>query len=130
MRRSDIALLTFALVLLAARAADAQFDTASVVGTVKDSAGAVVPGATVTLTNADTNIAVTRVTDDHGNFEFMTVRVGRYKVTAELQGFSVAVADDIQITVGARQRVDLQLTPGSLTETVQVLGASPMLETD
>jgi hypothetical protein len=130
MRGSTIATLTFVLVLLAAPEAYAQFDTASVVGTVKDSGGAVVPGATVTLTNLETNIVLTRVTDEHGNFEFMTVRVGRYKVSAELQGFSVAVADDVQVTVGARQRVDLRLTPGALTETVEVIGASPLLETD
>ena len=69
-------------VLLGAASAHAQFDTATVVGTVKDNTGAVVPGATVTLTNLDTGIAVTKVTDADGNYEFVTVRVGRYKVTA------------------------------------------------
>jgi len=108
----------------------AQFDTATVVGTVKDNTGGVVPGATVTLTNRDTGVAIVRVTEANGSFEFMTVRIGRYKVTAELQGFATAVADDLQVTVGARQRVDLQLTPGQLTETVQVVGASTLLETD
>ena len=110
--------------------AHAQFDTATVVGTVRDNTGAVVPGATVTLTNLDTGIAVTRVSDGDGRYEFITVRVGRYKVTAELQGFSTALADNIQVTVGARQRVDLQLTPGNLTETVEVVGAATRLETD
>ena len=108
----------------------AQFDTATVVGTVRDKSSAVVPGATVTLTNLDTGIAVTRVSDENGSYEFITVRVGRYKVTAELQGFSTALADNIQVTVGARQRVDLQLTPGNLTETVEVVGAATRLETD
>ena len=100
------------------------------VGTVKDNTGAVVPGATVTLTNLDTGISSTRVSDENGSFEFITVRVGRYKITAELQGFSLAVADNVQVTVGARQRVDLQLTPGNLTETVEVVGAATRLETD
>jgi len=58
------------------------------------------------------------------------VRIGRYKVTAELQGFATAVADNVQVTVGARQRVDLQLTPGQVTETVMVTGTSVVLETD
>jgi hypothetical protein len=110
--------------------AHAQFDTATVVGTVRDNTGAVVPGATVTLTNLDTGIAVTRVSDGDGRYEFITVRVGRYKVTAELQGFATALADNVQVTVGARQRVDLQLTPGNLTETVEVVGAATRLETD
>lgn len=129
-RRSNVVFLLFASMLAAVPPASAQFDTAAVVGTVKDNTGAVVPGATVTLTNLDTGIAVTRVSDGLGNFEFVTVRAGRYKVTAELQGFSIALADDVQVTVGARQRVELQLTPGSLTETVEVVGAATQLETD
>jgi hypothetical protein len=123
-------LLLVAAALLLAYPAYAQFDTASVVGSVKDNTGAVVPGATVTLSNLDTGIAVTRVSDENGSFEFMTVRIGRYKVTAELQGFSIAVAPDVQVAVGARQRVDLQLNPGNLTETIEVVGAATRLETD
>ncbi len=130
MKRS-IAFWFFCLVALSLPAPGfAQFDTATVVGTVRDKSSAVVPGATVTLTNLDTGIAVTRVSDENGSYEFITVRVGRYKVTAELQGFSTALADNIQVTVGARQRVDLQLTPGNLTETVEVVGAATRLETD
>src|SRR5688500_11899769 len=108
----------------------AQFDTATVLGTVRDNTGGVVPGATVSLTNLDTGIAATKVTDENGNFEFQTVRIGRYKITAELTGFSIALADNVQVTVGARQRVDLQLTPGSMQETVEVVGAATRLETD
>jgi hypothetical protein len=119
-----------ACLLGAALPSFAQFDTATVVGTVKDNTGGIVPGATVTLTNLDTGVAVVRVTDENGSFEFITVRIGRYKVAAELQGFSTAVADNVQVTVGARQRVDLQLSPGQLTETVEVVGASTLLETD
>ncbi len=107
-----------------------QFDTASVVGTVRDNTAAVVPGATVTLSNLDTGITATRVSDENGSFEFMNVRIGRYKATAELQGFSIALADNIQVAVGARQRVDLQLKTGNLTETVEVVGAATRLETD
>jgi outer membrane receptor protein involved in Fe transport len=118
------------LLLAGARAAHAQFDTATILGTVRDNTGAVVPGATVTLTGVDTGIASTKVTDENGAFEFTTVRIGRYRVTAELAGFSIALAENVQATVGARQRVDLQLTPGNVTETVQVVGAASRLETD
>jgi hypothetical protein len=131
MKRSIFALSFFvAFIVGFVPAAYAQFDTASVVGTVKDNTGAVVPGATVMLTNLDTGIAVTRVSDENGNYEFMTVRAGRYKVTAELEGFSIALADNVDITVGARQRVDLQLKPGNVNETVEVVGAATRLETD
>jgi len=51
-------------------------------------------------------------------------------VSAELQGFAIAMADNVPVTVGARQRVDLMLTPGNLTETVEVTGAATRLETD
>ena len=119
-----------ACLLASALPSSAQFDTATVVGTVKDNSGGVVPGATVTLTNLDTGVTSVHTTDGTGSYEFVTVRIGRYKVTAELQGFSTAVADGFQVTVGARQRVDLQLSPGQVTETVQVTGAAAVLETD
>jgi len=123
-------LVCLSLLWLAASPAFAQFDTATILGIVRDNTGAVVPGATVTLTNAGTGIAVVRVTDANGNFEFMTVRVGRYKVTAELAGFAVALADNVQATVGGRQRVELKLEPGKVTETIEVVGAAKLLETD
>jgi hypothetical protein len=130
MKRLGRVLACLTLLWAIAPAAFAQFDTATVVGTVKDNTGGVVPGATVTLTNVDTGVAAVRVTEANGSYEFMTVRIGRYKVTAELSGFATAVADNVQVAVGARQRVDLQLAPGQLTETVQVTGTSVLLETD
>jgi hypothetical protein len=108
----------------------AQFDTASVVGTVRDNTGGVVPGATVTLTNLDTGITAVHVTDENGNFEFPTVRIGRYKITAELQGFATALVDEVQLTVGARQRIEMKLNPGQVSETIEVVGAATRLETD
>jgi Carboxypeptidase regulatory-like domain/TonB-dependent Receptor Plug Domain len=125
-----VTVMAAACLIGAALPAFAQFDTATVVGTVKDNTGGVVPGATVTLTNLETGVTTVRVTEANGSFEFMTVRIGRYKLTAELQGFSTAVAEGFQVTVGARQRVDLQLAPGQVTETVEVTGAASVLETD
>ena len=132
MRRMKISMLLLALLMTppVAPAAGAQFDTATVVGTVRDDSNAVVPGATITLTNLDTGIGTTRITDANGTYEFVTVRAGRYKIAAELQGFSTATAEDVQVAVGARQRVELQLRPGNLTETVEVVGAATRLETD
>jgi hypothetical protein len=108
----------------------AQFETANVVGSVRDTSGAVVAGATVTLTNLETGVSSTRTTDSSGNYEFFTVRVGTYLVTAEKEGFAVAVADNVRVTVGARQRVDLSLQVGTLSERVEVTGAVTLLETD
>src|SRR5687768_4916780 len=108
----------------------AQFETATVVGTVRDTSGAVVPQAKVTLTNTQTGVAQERTTDANGNYEFFTVRIGAYVVTAEKTGFSIALVDNVQVTVGARQRVDLSMAVGQLTETVQVSSSVVLLQTD
>ncbi|HWZ34084.1 MAG TPA: TonB-dependent receptor [Bryobacteraceae bacterium] len=108
----------------------AQFETAEVLGTVRDASGSVISKATVTLINQDTASQSKSTADDGGNFTFSNVRVGRYTVTAEATGFSKAVAADITVNVGARQRVDLSLQVGAITESVNVIGAATSLETD
>src|SRR5687767_14746749 len=108
----------------------AQFETASVLGTVQDPTGAVVPGANVTLLSLDTGIATTKVSDDKGGYEFASVRIGNYKVSAELSGFAPAVANNVRVSIGARQRVDLTLNPGSMTEAVEVTADVSLLEND
>src|SRR4051794_26776999 len=108
--------LFLAVAFLFLPTAFAQFDAGSVLGTVRDATGGVIQGAKITLTNLDTNISATAVTDSNGAYEFTAVRVGRYKVSAEMQGFSTAVANDIPVNVGSRQRVDLQLVVGQVTE--------------
>ncbi|MEW6320630.1 MAG: TonB-dependent receptor [Acidobacteriota bacterium] len=123
-------LLTLCVVLGLASSAWAQFETASIVGTVRDHTGAVVAGATVTITNLDTGVTLSKATDQAGNYEFFTVRIGTYLVTAEKDGFAVAVADNIRVSVGARQRVDLSLQVGAVTERVEVSASVTRLETD
>jgi hypothetical protein len=113
-----------------ASTASAQFDAATVLGSIHDSSGGIVPGATVTLKNVSTGITATTVTDASGDYQFLNVRIGTYSVRAELQGFSVAEVEDVQVTVNARQRVDLTLKVGSIGETVVVSGAATLLETD
>ncbi len=130
MRVRSRALLAAALLCLGATSAFAQFETASVLGTVRDSSGAVVAGASVTLSNRDTGISATATTDANGNYEFFTVRIGTYLLTGEKQGFSTALADNVRVGIGARQRVDLTLAVGQVSETVQVTSDVSQLETD
>ena len=108
----------------------AQFDTATVLGTVKDSTGAIISGATVTLKNIETGISVNAQTDDDGNFQFINIKIGNYRISAERQGFSTAVAERVNLTVNARQRVDLTMQPGAVAESVVVTGGVALLETD
>src|ERR1035441_6050697 len=107
-----------------------QFDTAEVLGTVHDASGAAVPKANVTLTNMDTGIQAKTSTDDNGNYDFFNVRVGRYSVAVEHEGFSKATASDVAVSVNARQRVDLAMAVGAITQTVEVTGAATALQTD
>ena len=116
--------------ILAAVPSLAQFDTAEVIGTVRDKTGAVVPKAALTLLNVDTGIQAKTIADDSGNYTFSNVKIGTYKVTAESKGFSTEVASGIVVNVGARQRVDFSLAVGAVTETVEVSGAAAALETD
>ena len=120
----------FLFALALARPAAAQFETAAVVGTVRDSSGASIGDAKVTLTGLETGISQTRVTDASGSFEFFNVRVGTYAVTTEKAGFSIALVDGVQVTVGERRRVDVTMTVGALTETVEVRSGRAALQTD
>ena len=127
---SPIVALCLLIAMLLPAPASAQFDAATVLGTVKDTSGAVVPGATVTLKNVATGITATAVTDAGGSYQFLNVRVGTYGVRGELQGFSIAEVKDVEVTVNARQRVDLTLAVGNLGETVEVSGATTLLESE
>ena len=107
-----------------------QFETGNIVGTIKDSTGAVVPGAKVVLTNTQTGVTAEKTSDANGNYEFFTLRPGSYVVTAEKDGFSIALVDNVQVTVGARQRVDLSMVVGQLSEKVEVSASAVLLQTD
>ena len=108
----------------------AQFDTAEVLGSVKDPGGNGVPKATVTLLNQGTSVESKATTDETGSYDLFNVKVGRYTVTVEATGFSKASATDIDVQVGARQRVDLNLQIGNVSQSVDVTGAASLVETD
>jgi hypothetical protein len=130
---SQRAILCLALLLLPwlAGTGHAQFDTATVLGTVQDPSGAVIAGAQVTLRNIATGVTATAQSDDNGNYQFLNVKIGNYQVTGEKTGFSRAVAENVNVTVNARQRVDLELKAGAVTETVNISAdAVQLLETD
>lgn len=121
--------LVISLLLISAPAF-AQFETASVVGTLRDQTGGVVADAKVTLTHVGTGVSTERTSDRNGNYEFFTVRPGTYVVTAERTGFAMALVDNVTVQVGGRQRVDLAMTLGAMTDKVEVRATPPVLETD
>lgn len=110
--------------------AAAQFDSAAVIGYVRDASGAAVPNATVVLTNVETGVAVTRKSDGEGKFEFPSVKIGDYRVTTESAGFSKFDSGVFTLSVNARQRVDVSLKAGAASDTVEVTTAASLLETE
>lgn len=131
MRGKFLSLLAIAVVLwLQGALSFAQFETSAVLGFVRDTSGAPVLGSKVTLTNIATGVVVATQTDDQGHFQFSDVHVGRYKISATASGFNDSVTDPFAVDVSTRQRVDVTLKPGSVSETVTVSGAATQLETE
>src|SRR5437660_9008145 len=89
-------------------------------GTVQDKSGAVVPNATVTVTNVGTNLVRTATTDGSGFYTLTNLPVGTYNVSAEQKGFKQALRSDNVLAADARLTVDLTLDPGDVSETVQI----------
>ena len=110
-------------------AAHAQIDRATLSGTVKDSSGAVLAGATVTVTNIATNVASKATTSSSGSFLVVNLGSGQYLVEAESQGLQKTVQSVI-LEIGQRGRIDLTLGVGGVTETVTVEGARRLLNTE
>src|SRR5437762_8667000 len=111
-------------------AAGAQVLYGSLVGTVTDESGAAVPGATVTITQPQTNASRETVTESGGAYRFPTVQSGTYTVTVQLIGFRTFTRADVPVTLNNISRVDAALQVGQLSETVTVSAESPLLQTE
>ena len=123
--------LTATLLLIwSASVLHAQFDTSVVLGTVRDPGGNTIPGAMVKLLNTETGIESQTTTSESGDYLFLNVKIGRYKVSVEKTGFSSASADNVTVTVNARQRVDFELKVGQVTESIQVTDGVIAVESD
>jgi hypothetical protein len=101
---------------------------ATVIGTVKDSTDAVLPGVTVTALNLENGNTFVDVTDAAGNYR-LALRPGLYKITAELPGFTPAVRDKMELLIGARATLDLRLTLSGVAENITVTGEAPLVDT-
>jgi hypothetical protein len=125
MRRSALAI---ALVIWAVTGAAAQVHEAVLEGTVTDSTGLVVPGATVDLFDPLTNQHRTVTTDAAGTFRLPNISPGLYTLRVELAGFAPFTVNDLALAVGQTVRLMATLTPASLTTTVSVSGQPPALD--
>ncbi len=124
MRRLQVLLVLLCLVTSLAPLS-AQTTSGAIVGTVTDPSGAVIGGASITVTNVDTGISVKATTDSSGEYVVTPLSVGRYSVTVEATGFKRSVRTDITLNVQDRLRVDAKLEVGAVTDTVEVAAAAP-----
>jgi hypothetical protein len=128
--RSSAALVVVVLcVTVAVVPASAQALRATVLGTVTDRTGAVLPGATVTIRNTDTRIAQTTVSDSQGRYTLTNLLPAPYDIEAGLSGFQTVVRSGIRLVVGSESVVDFTLGPSAVQETVTVTADAPVVET-
>jgi hypothetical protein len=121
--------LLSAFLLLWAAPAMSQSFYGSLLSVIKDAQGGIVPGATVVLTNVATSERREGVSADDGTFQFVNLVPGTYRLEVELTGFQRFVREGIEVNVQATPRIDVTLQLGNLAETLTVIGASPLLQT-
>ena len=120
-------LTAMVLVFLASGTALAQ--NAQITGTLKDSSGGVLPGATVSARNEETGLTRTAVTEPTGEYRLPVLPPGRYTVTAELQGFTTETRQNLTLVIDQTVAVDFTLKPATLAETITVTGDAPLVDT-
>jgi hypothetical protein len=103
---------------------------ATLLGTVTDASGALVSGAKVVITEMKTGVSRTATTNESGNYEFPDLPPGQYEVAVEREGFKRTVRSGVDALVNSDVRVNVNLEPGAVKETVVVTAEVPLLETD
>ncbi len=107
----------------------AQTNTGTILGTVQDTTGAVLPGVEVVVTHVDQGRSRTIISDDEGRYRVPNLNLGDYEIEASLPGFQTSVRTGIQITIDRRAVVDFTLNVGEISERVTVTGEAALVET-
>src|SRR5262245_2604709 len=121
------AICSLLLHLLIASSAEAQLPTATILGTIKDATGAVLPGVNVTVTHVETGQVRTTITAEDGSYRLAALSVGNYQVKAELTGFQTAVRNGITLAVSQEAPINFTLEVGSTQETISVTADAPLV---
>lgn len=131
MRKALHSLLAVGIVAMALLSTNAlaQMDQGAIIGVVEDSSGAVIPNAQVTLTDALTGLVLTTKSNGSGNYFFAPIKTGTYTVRATASGFETTEEPNVVVHVQDRLNIPLKLRPGSVTETVTVTSAAPLMQT-
>jgi len=107
----------------------AQVDQGAITGIVQDPSGAIVPGASVTVKSVDTGLVLNGSTNASGVYVFSPVKIGNYTVSASATGFQTTVQENVHLDAQQRLNIVIALKPGSISETVTVTDAPPLLQT-
>jgi hypothetical protein len=116
--------------ILSVSSLQAQVDTGSITGSVRDPSGAVVSPAKVTMVNEGTGTRLSTTTGADGIYVFSPVRIGSYQLEVSAPGFKTEVQSHIVVDVSARVLVDFKLLLGAVSETVEVASAAPVLQAE
>src|SRR5260370_25951585 len=106
-----------------------QINTGAILGTVTDQTGGVIAGAAVVVTNTETGVVRNLVTDGAGEYDAPNLNPGKYTVRASAAGFQTFERQNIDLEVGKDARIDAQLTPGQVTQTITVSESALLLDT-
>jgi hypothetical protein len=107
-----------------------QVERANIVGTITDRTGAALAGVEVTVTNEGTNVSLSLITDNSGNFAAVNLLPGAYSITAQKPGFSRQVYRGFVLQVGQAARLDMTLDVGAVEQIIEVVGTIPLLQTE
>jgi hypothetical protein len=121
---SGVFFFSFILIATPARAQEA-----SVIGTVADETKAVLPGATITATNVETGRQTAATTDEQGQYRLLRLPPGKYKVQADLQGFTSVIVPSVELLVGQNATVPFSLKLASVSETLTIIAEAPLVDT-
>jgi hypothetical protein len=125
-----LALAATLVALAATHLVYGQSVTGTLLGTVTDTNNAVVAGATVTITEVNTNIKRSAATNENGNYVFDNLALGKYSVQVERAGFKKVLKSDVDVSVNNTTRADIELAPGTVSEQVTVTAVEAPLQTD
>ncbi len=129
MRRMTLAVVLLLALLPATLFAQSQATTGVIEGVITDATGATLPGVTVTIRNTETNYTYTMVTDSGGRYRGVLLPLGKYEVTAALEGFSKSVLRGYELAVGQTLTANITMKQATVSEQIVVTAAAPLIET-
>jgi hypothetical protein len=124
-----IILIVCIMVPVSARVMEGQVVNGTILGTVRDASGALIPGARVAATNMETGAVRAVVSDEYGSYQIVSLPAANYEVEASISGFKTEIRRPITVTVGASVPVNFELAVGEVQQKVEVEAAAAQLET-